>query len=64
MGDGEFVASNQQRLFERGIHVMLSKCIGAGPQGVIRCAVFADHSEGDLDALTDELEALRHRTEA
>jgi len=34
---------------------MISNYIGAGPQGVIRCAVFADHSEADLDALVERI---------
>lgn len=48
----------QQALFDDGLHVVISTYIGAGPEGVIRCATFADHSEGDIDAL---LAALRHR---
>jgi 8-amino-7-oxononanoate synthase len=48
----------QQQLFERGIYVLMSSYIGAGQDGVIRCAVFADHSEADLDTLAGELESL------
>jgi 7-keto-8-aminopelargonate synthetase-like enzyme len=55
VGDRVCMKSLQRRLFDRGIHVTLSNYIGAGPQGMIRCAVFADHSEADLDALVDGL---------
>jgi hypothetical protein len=48
----------QQALFDDGLHVALSSYIGSGPEGVIRCATFADHSEEDIDLL---LAALRVR---
>lgn len=48
----------QKSLFDEGIHVLHSTYIGAGPEGVIRCATFADHSESDLDTL---IASLRHR---
>jgi 7-keto-8-aminopelargonate synthetase-like enzyme len=41
----------QRRVFERGIHIYHSAYIGAGPEGMIRCAVFRDHSREDIDAL-------------
>jgi 8-amino-7-oxononanoate synthase len=55
VGDRPLMRSLQRRLFDRGILVTLSNYIGAGPQGMIRCAVYADHSEADLDALVDGL---------
>jgi 8-amino-7-oxononanoate synthase len=58
IGDGAVMRSLQKQLFERGIYVMVSNYIGSGAHGVIRCAVFADHSEGDLDALTDGILAF------
>lgn len=48
----------QRGLFEDGLHVIVSSYIGAGPQGMIRCATYADHSEHDIDRL---LTALRQR---
>jgi len=45
----------QRRLFDRGIYVLHSTYIGAGPEGVIRCAVFRDHAREDIDALIDAL---------
>jgi 7-keto-8-aminopelargonate synthetase-like enzyme len=45
----------QRRAFERGIHIYHSKYIGAGPEGLIRCAVFRDHSLQDIDALISVL---------
>lgn len=48
----------QARLWERGIHVYHSTYVGAGAEGVIRCAVFRDHSREDIDTLTDALSTL------
>lgn len=48
----------QRALFDDGLHVALSNYIGSGPEGMIRCATFADHSEADIDQL---LGALRVR---
>lgn len=45
----------QRRLFDRCIHVQYSTYIGAGAEGMIRCAVFADHSREDIDSLIDAL---------
>ena len=45
----------QRRVFERGINIYHSDYIGAGPHGMIRCAVFRDHSREDIDALIDAL---------
>lgn len=45
----------QHRAFERGIYIHHSNYVGAGPEGVIRCAVFRDHSREDIDALVDAL---------
>lgn len=59
IGDRAAMECIQERLFERGIYVLLSSYIGAGTEGVIRCAVFADHSESDLDALAAALEELQ-----
>jgi 8-amino-7-oxononanoate synthase len=41
----------QERAFNQGVHLYHSDYLGAGPDGIIRCAVFRDHSEQDLDAL-------------
>jgi 7-keto-8-aminopelargonate synthetase-like enzyme len=41
----------QRRAFDRGIYIYHSNYIGAGPDGMIRCAVFGDHSREDIDAL-------------
>lgn len=50
--------SLQSRLFDEGIHVLVSNYIGAGPEGTIRCTTFADHSEDDIDLLLDALRRL------
>jgi 8-amino-7-oxononanoate synthase len=56
-GDLAFMQTIQKRLFAQGIYVLVSNYIGAG-EGIIRCAVFADHSEADLDALADSLSRM------
>ena len=43
----------QRRLFDRGIHIHYSNYLGAGPEGIVRCAVFRNHSRADIDALVD-----------
>jgi 7-keto-8-aminopelargonate synthetase-like enzyme len=45
----------ERRVFERGIYVYHSNYLGAGPEGMIRCAVFRDHSHEDMDALIEAL---------
>jgi 7-keto-8-aminopelargonate synthetase-like enzyme len=58
MGVRAVMQSIQEALFRRGIYVLISNYIGAGAEGIIRCAVFADHSEADLDSLVDSLREL------
>ena len=41
----------QRRLFDHGIFIYHSTYIGAGPEGMIRCAVFRDHTREDIDSL-------------
>lgn len=48
----------QARLWECGIHIYHSSYVGAGPEGIIRCAVFRDHSRDDIDTLVDRLSTL------
>ena len=50
--------SLQRSLFDAGIHVVISTYIGSGPEGMIRCATFADHTEWDIDRF---VETLRQR---
>lgn len=47
--------SLQQRLFAEGLFVLLSDYIGAGREGIIRCGIFADHTQAHLDQLLDAL---------
>jgi 8-amino-7-oxononanoate synthase len=52
------MAALQARLFDSGYHVLHSMYIGAGPTGMIRCAVFADHSREDIDSFIQALKRL------
>lgn len=47
----------QERLFAQQILVVISNYIGAGPNGMIRLATFADHTPEDIDRLVDALRA-------
>lgn len=47
--------SLQRELFKSELHVIVSNYIGSGPEGVIRCATYADHSEDDIDKLINEI---------
>jgi 8-amino-7-oxononanoate synthase len=48
----------QERLLLEGIFVLHSTYIGAGPAGVIRCCIFADHTSEHIDCLLDSLRRL------
>jgi 8-amino-7-oxononanoate synthase len=63
IADHATMESIQRRLMEQGIYVMLSNYIGAGASGILRCAVFADHCEADLDELVDALAASSRPTD-
>jgi 8-amino-7-oxononanoate synthase len=54
-GSREDMQALQRRLFDGGIHIYHSTYFGAGPQGIIRCAVFRDHSREDIDALVSAI---------
>jgi 8-amino-7-oxononanoate synthase len=54
-GDREEMLALQRRAFERGVYLYHSTYIGTDADGVIRCAVFRDHSREDIDALVDVL---------
>jgi 8-amino-7-oxononanoate synthase len=46
----------QRRLFQQGIHLYYTTCDDLGPAGLIRCAVFRDHTRADIDALVSALD--------
>lgn len=46
------------RLWDEGIYVILSSYIGAGPEGAVRIAAFADHGTDDFDRLRDTMARL------
>ena len=48
----------QQRLMSEGIFVLHSDYIGAGTAGVIRCGIFADHTQAHMDQVADGLRRL------
>lgn len=57
-GNRAAMAALRDRLFASGIHLLLSNYIGAGEEGILRCAIFRDHSEADIDALLGALGEL------
>jgi len=56
---GSFEANRdlQQALFDQGIYVLHSNYIGAGPGGMLRLSVFADHTAEDLDRVVAAIDA-------
>lgn len=55
---GQSMRGLQERLMSEGIFVFHSTYIGAGPSGVIRCGIFADHTNEHLERLLDALRRL------
>jgi 8-amino-7-oxononanoate synthase len=55
LGDAAAMRSLKQALMSEGVHVYHSTYVGAGKGGVIRCAVFADHTAAEMDALFSAL---------
>lgn len=50
-GNRDDMLAMQRRLFDQGVHIQHSTYIGAGVEGMLRCAVFHDHSREDIDTL-------------
>ncbi len=48
----------QQQLWNQDMFVIYSTYVGAGPEGAIRIAAFADHELADIDRLLAALRAL------
>jgi 7-keto-8-aminopelargonate synthetase-like enzyme len=46
----------QKRLVARDIYLHFSTYVGSGSQGILRCAVFHDHTKEDIDALVDAMD--------
>jgi 8-amino-7-oxononanoate synthase len=57
LATGAEMQALQSRLLDRGIHIYYSTYMGAGPEGMIRCAVFRDHTREDMDALVGALKS-------
>lgn len=57
IGDFAYQRGLQEALFEQGIYVLHSNYIAAGPGGMIRLSVFADHSEADIDRVCSAIGA-------
>lgn len=48
----------QRTLMDQGIFIAYSTYVGAGAEGVLRVAVFADHTDADIQRLVDGLRPL------
>lgn len=57
-GGAADMARIQQALMDRGILIAYSTYVGAGPEGVLRIAAFADHTDADIERLLIELRPL------
>lgn len=57
-GTDTTMATLQKRLMSEGVLVPHLRYIGAGPSGVMRCGIFADHTDAHIDRLLDALRRL------
>jgi 7-keto-8-aminopelargonate synthetase-like enzyme len=55
-GSAQAMSQLQAELMAEGIFVIYSTYVGAGPDGAIRIAAFADHEKADIDRLVAALE--------
>ena len=58
IGDAAEMQAIQAGLYEEDIFIIYSNYVGAGPDGVLRIAVFADHQPDHIDRLAGAL--FRH----
>lgn len=54
-GSSEAMRAAQQALLEDGIYILYSTYVGAGPEGVLRIAAFADHKPEHFERLSQAL---------
>jgi 8-amino-7-oxononanoate synthase len=52
-GDRADMEDLARRMFAKGIHIYHSTHLGTGPDGMIRCSLFRDHTRADIDAFVD-----------
>lgn len=57
-GSAADMARIQRALADRGILIAYSTYVGAGPDGMLRIAAFADHTDADIERLLVELRSL------
>jgi 7-keto-8-aminopelargonate synthetase-like enzyme len=57
-GSREDMMALHKQLRDEGIFVYYTSYIAAGPEGVIRCGIFADHTRAHMDALLHALSRL------
>jgi 7-keto-8-aminopelargonate synthetase-like enzyme len=58
-GDFDNMRGLQQALFDQGIYVLHSNYIAAGPGGMIRLSVFADHTDDDFTRVVEAIARWR-----
>jgi 7-keto-8-aminopelargonate synthetase-like enzyme len=58
-GTATQMQSMQQRLLDAGLFVLYLRYAGSGPQGAIRCSVFADHTHEQIDLLLEALQRCK-----
>jgi 8-amino-7-oxononanoate synthase len=55
VGDFACMQRLQSCLLKEDIFVLHTRYVGTGPDGVIRCSIFADHTDEQIDRLVDAL---------
>ncbi|HMM32825.1 MAG TPA: pyridoxal phosphate-dependent aminotransferase family protein [Clostridia bacterium] len=55
IGTAKDMLNIQQSMFQNNIYMMYSNYVGAAAEGVLRCSLFADHTEDDIERFLDTL---------
>lgn len=58
VGDADQMQNIQETLMRQDIFITYSQYVGAGPEGVLRIAAFADHQPSDMHCLQSALGAI------
>jgi len=58
VGDAQRMRNIQETLMQEDIFITYSQYVGAGPEGVLRVAAFADHQAADIHRLQSALGAI------
>lgn len=55
LGTADNMKRIQAELMDNDVCIIYSQYVGAGPEGVLRCSIFADHTQNDIDLFLNML---------